>query len=604
MLNYTLVEDAAGLEEASSWLRSQQLLCIDTETVGVTTLDYLIKQEEEPSEQLDKLIAKDRSGLDCKRNILALIQVGNDVKQYLIRVNKFDKKTLKMFLEDIFERGECSRIIAHNMKFDYKQVAYHLDYWMPQYKIRCTQVGYIISQCGTLQGKDIYSQSSLLRLVNNLLGEPMSKEARVTNWLKDNLEDNQLKYAAKDIEVLPRLYRKISGMLKAPFDQTIPAQIEFAVIPPVVMMELNGYPLNTDLLLKEEEKLIKEQHKWAKYFETVWKVNYKSASQMLPLLQKNVDENLKSTDKKILAGYKGNKLVDELLEAKGVSTLIGFINRWKEDSFNGRIYAEFHALGTRTGRFSSSGPNMQQIPRRLRKCFKVDPGRIIVQADYSQLELRMMAYLSGDSNMTEGYHKGLDGHTITASLMAGIDPKDVTKQQRSNAKPVNFGLIYSMQPKTLVNYALALYGMRMTLEEAQTYYNNFFKAYPDIQNWHIKMKRHADKYKYVKTLSGRVRVFTDAWIKPGQIYNTPDQGSCGDGIKLAMIKLYEVMKNKPEDKLILQVHDELHIETDESNACNVQTYMLECMVREMSNIIQHKIPIVVDSEIIHSYGDK
>src|SRR5262249_15276713 len=203
---------------------------------------------------------------------------------------------------------------------------------------------------------------------------------------------------------------------------------------------------------------------------------------------------------------------------------------------DGRVYAEWRQLGCITGRMSSSSPNLQNLPgdQRYRRCFRAPAGRVLVKADYSQIELRIAARISGDKALLDAYAQGLDVHTLTARSMTG--KQDVTATERKLAKPVNFGLIYGLSAKTLRKKALAEYGVSMTEEDAERYKAAFFRTYAGVARWHEQIRR--EQAAEVRTLAGR-RVVVDRGGFYGAKANYAVQGTGGHGLKVALALLWE-----------------------------------------------------------------
>jgi DNA polymerase-1 len=277
-------------------------------------------------------------------------------------------------------------------------------------------------------------------------------------------------------------------------------------------------------------------------------------------------------------------------------------------SSDGRIHTIFRQTETRTGRLSSAEPNLQNIPIRndfaknIRKFFIADDNRVLIDADYNQIELRLTAIMSKDTNMIDSFLKGKDIHTTTAMKIFNTSETEVTPQMRSLAKTINFGLIYGMGARKLSRE------INTTTKEAQQYIDSYFATYPNIQTFMNETIKECEKDGYVKTIMNRIRYVPEIRYASGAIksageriaMNTPIQGSSADIIKLAMVRVYNRLKNENLDaKLILQVHDELLVECHKDCAETVAKLVKE----EMENVMQLEIPLTVEVNIGGSWFD-
>jgi DNA polymerase I-like protein with 3'-5' exonuclease and polymerase domains len=264
-------------------------------------------------------------------------------------------------------------------------------------------------------------------------------------------------------------------------------------------------------------------------------------------------------------------------------------------------------LGAQTGRFSSSDPNLQNVGRgELRACFVPAPGCALVIADYSQIELRVVAAVAKETKMLAAYASGADLHKQTASLVLGKPLDQVTKDDRQLAKAVNFGLIYGQSSSGLVKYAEASYGVKITEREATEFRDRFFKAYPNLKAWHDRKWRRAKQAATeVRTVTGRRRLLPTEpdreWQRFTGLVNTPVQGGAADGMKLAMIELAKCL---PEGaRIVSTVHDELLIEVPRALAEQVKDMVRDCMVRAMAKLFP-QVSIEADVKVASNWGEK
>jgi DNA polymerase-1 len=264
---------------------------------------------------------------------------------------------------------------------------------------------------------------------------------------------------------------------------------------------------------------------------------------------------------------------------------------------DGRVYPGWRQIGSKAGRMSCTDPNMQQLPRgEYRRCVVAPPGRVLVKADYSQVELRIAAKVSGDRALLDAYRRGEDLHTITARNVLGI--KDVTKQHRQLAKALNFGLLYGMGAKSFRQYAKSQYGVDLTEKQATAYRAAFFKAYPGLTAWHRQVGRSCESPIETRTLAGRRRLDVKAFTEK---LNTPVQGTGADGLKLALALLWERRDQVPGAFPVLAVHDEIVVEADADLADAVAAWLKTAMVEAMAPLID-PVPVEVEVQVARTWG--
>ncbi len=323
----------------------------------------------------------------------------------------------------------------------------------------------------------------------------------------------------------------------------------------------------------------------------------------LPVIKKS--KSGYSTDAETLEKLRiHTPIIDEILEYRSASKLKstyadGLSNAVGND---GRLHTNFKQALTQTGRLSSADPNLQNIPirtpegREIRKVFIPEQGKVLVDADYSQIELRLMAIISGDKNMLDTYKKGEDIHTSTAASVFGVAPENVTSDMRKKAKAINFGIIYGISDFSLAG------DMHVTKKEAADYIQKYFAQFPSVDEYLKNVKKKAYEDGYVSTLFGRrryipelkSRIYMQRMFGERVAMNAPLQGTAADIIKLAMIRVYNALKKENLDaRLILQVHDELIIEVSEKDAERAK----EILVREMVGAGEFEIPLEVEANI-------
>ena len=306
-------------------------------------------------------------------------------------------------------------------------------------------------------------------------------------------------------------------------------------------------------------------------------------------------------------------LVEIVLEYRGLSKLKSTYTDALDnvaDAQTDRVHTSYHQALTSTGRLSSTDPNLQNIPirtatgRLIRQAFIAPESRVILAADYSQIELRLMAHFSGDKNLTHAFNEGLDIHAATAAEVLGKDVADVTPTERRNAKAINFGLLYGMSAFGLAKQ------LQMSRSEAQDYIDMYFKRYPGVKDYMINTRASAHDKGYVETILGR-KLYTpdithsNRMVKQGAeraAINAPLQGSAADLIKLAMIAVDKVLP-KEQAKMLLQVHDELVFEVDSDKVDEISKLITDAMQDVLTNTAVEKgwqvdfaVPLLVETD--------
>ena len=307
-------------------------------------------------------------------------------------------------------------------------------------------------------------------------------------------------------------------------------------------------------------------------------------------------------------------LVEIVLEYRGLSKLKSTYTDALDnvaDAETDRVHTSYHQALTSTGRLSSTDPNLQNIPirtatgRLIRQAFIAPEGRVILAADYSQIELRLMAHFSGDENLTRAFNEGLDIHTATAAEVLGKAVEEVSATERRNAKAINFGLLYGMSAFGLAKQ------LQMSRGEAQDYIDMYFERYPSVKDYMINTRASAYKKGYVETILGR-KLYTpdinhsNRMVKQGAeraAINAPLQGSAADLIKLAMIAVDKVLP-KEQAKMLLQVHDELVFEVDADKVADIRQLITDAMQDVLTTTavakgwnVDFAVPLLVETDI-------
>jgi len=421
-------------------------------------------------------------------------------------------------------------------------------------------------------------------------------------------------YAAEDADITLRLHQTLWPQLEQTDSlKKVYQEIELPLLPVLSRMERNGVLLDVKMLAKQSEQLSKRM---AELEQDIYKIaeqefNIGSPKQLqvilfeklgLPIISKT-PKGQPSTAESVLQelahDYPLPKLILEYRSlSKLKSTYTDKLPLQVEKS-TGRVHTSYQQAVAATGRLSSTDPNLQNIPvrteegRRIRQAFIAAPGYKLVAADYSQIELRIMAHLSGDKGLLDAFAKGLDVHSATAAEVFGVKTEEVTKDQRRSAKAINFGLIYGMSAFGLAKQ------LDITRPEAQQYVDLYFQRYPGVKEYMEQTKEKAKEQGYVETVFGRRLYLHEINAKNGMrrqyaertAINAPMQGTAADIIKRAMIDLdTEIQTGKLDMRMIMQVHDELIFEIKESQVDEAIILIKE----KMESAAELAVPLVVD----------
>ena len=357
-------------------------------------------------------------------------------------------------------------------------------------------------------------------------------------------------------------------------------QLECQLVPVVASMRERGFRVDAEKLeglAKKAEKNRAEAEK--KVQEALGaELNPRSPKQVKEALEKR-GLKLKSTDEVSLV-MSGDAAAELVLKSRAAEKRAQMITAYREAlGRDGKIHAEFDPLGTATGRFSCREPNLQNVGRdaEIRSCFVAGSRQVLVMADYSQIELRVAAFLAKEESMLAAFRAGEDIHALTAGKLAGKPAEKVGEEERKLAKAVNFGLLYGMSARGLAEYGRISFGLKLAEKEAREFRRKFFEAYPALQRWHDEARQAAEdgKVAEVRTLYGRRRWLPPPggrmdWARFTALVNTPVQGTCGDAIKRAMVALADA-------PLVSTMHDELIVEVAEKDS----EAMAERVVRAM-----------------------
>ena len=498
------------------------------------------------------------------------------------------------------EALEAAQIIGHNLAFDAFWLRVHYKIRLPN--LFCTMTASRILTRGTDEKNDL---GECLRRHLNI---DLPKDQGRSDWGAVSLTEAQVSYAHQDVAHLHQLKAKMVSELDAA-DLRAVFQNEMGLLPVVIEMQEAGFAVNREALAtlrSQAEAKAKAAEAEFRAFAGEPTLNLASPVQVKEALH-SAGLMVAATDVETLASI-SHPLVNALLgHREAVKRLQQAATLEAAVRGDGRIHGCFNPMGTETGRFSSSKPNLQNIPREgFRACFVASPDCVLIIADYSQIELRAAAAIAGEVKMLEAYRNGADLHSQTASVVLGKPLEEVTKEDRQLAKAVNFGLLYGQRAKGLSAYAKSNYGIDLTLPKAEELHRKFFSAYPALARWHELAWRDARRgCKEVRTRTGRRRLLLggrdNEWKRFTALVNTPVQGGCADGLKRAMIDL--ASRAGGGVRIVSTVHDELIVEAPREQAEAVKILVEECMKNAMATIFP-EVPIVVQAKVAENWGGK
>jgi len=436
------------------------------------------------------------------------------------------------------------------------------------------------------------------------LGRAMDKAEQRSDWA-GALSESQLNYAALDVDVLKPLWTALKAKLAEVKLDDI-AQIECRCLPAIVWMADRGVGLDRSTWQTLAKSAADECVRVRAELDAVAPVppgsmfggwNWDSPKQVLDALAA-VGCSIDGTSDWKLAqvDHPLGALLRRYREVRKQATTYG--HDWlKHVASDGRVYPHWRQLGAWSGRMSCSEPNMQQMPRgEYRKCVAAPPGRVLIKADYSQIELRLAAKIANETVMIEAYRRGDDLHTLTAKQLLGKD--DVTKSDRRLAKALNFGLLYGMGARGLRGYARTAYGVEMTEPQAAEYRAKFFQTYPGLAAWHKKVGRLGNTPSETRTIAGRRLIGVKGFCEK---LNTPVQGSGADGLKAALTLFWERRDQTPGAFPVMAVHDEIVVEADADRAAEAEVWLKSAMIDAMAPLAD-QVPVEVECSVGTTWG--
>ena len=465
------------------------------------------------------------------------------------------------------------------------------------------------------------NEYTIEKLASEYFGTVIEKPEVKQLSLLDDVETDRSEYLAKCAVALGVLNERIGDKIKENGQEKLYHEVELPLVTVLAHLEINGFLVDDNQLKEFADKLGEKIDALTNeiYMLAGEEFNINSPKQLGVILFEKLE--LKPV-KKTKTGYATNADVLEKLRDK--HPIVNFIMEYRQlaklkstycDGLTAvvnpnthRIHSVFTQTVTVTGRLSSTEPNLQNIPtrtelgREIRKMFVAKEGYVLVDADYSQIELRVLAHIANDETMINAFRNNEDIHAVTASQVLGIPLEDVTKEQRSSAKAVNFGIVYGIGEFSLAQ------DLHISVKEAKAYIESYLEKYHGVRNYMESIKEQAKKEGYVKTMLNRIRYIPELKSPNYNIrqfgervaLNTPIQGTAADIIKLAMVRVDNRLINEGlKSKLILQVHDELIVEAHKDEVDKVKQILSE----EMQSAMELNVPLKVDMSTGHSWYD-
>ena len=465
------------------------------------------------------------------------------------------------------------------------------------------------------------NEYTIEKLASEYFGTVIEKPEVKQLSLLDDVETDRSEYLAKCAVALGVLNERIGDKIKENGQEKLYHEVELPLVTVLAHLEINGFLVDDNQLKEFADKLGEKIDALTNeiYMLAGEEFNINSPKQLGVILFEKLE--LKPV-KKTKTGYATNADVLEKLRDK--HPIVNFIMEYRQlaklkstycDGLRAvvnpnthRIHSVFTQTVTVTGRLSSTEPNLQNIPtrtelgREIRKMFVAKEGYVLVDADYSQIELRVLAHIANDETMINAFRNNEDIHAVTASQVLGIPLEDVTKEQRSSAKAVNFGIVYGIGEFSLAQ------DLHISVKEAKAYIESYLEKYHGVRNYMESIKEQAKKDGYVKTMLNRIRYIPELKSPNYNIrqfgervaLNTPIQGTAADIIKLAMVRVDNRLINEGlKSKLILQVHDELIVEAHKDEVDKVKQILSE----EMQGAMELNVPLKVDMSTGHSWYD-
>ena len=583
--SYKLIETEKDMDDFLAYFMTRKVFSLDTETTGTDPITA-------------KLVGMSFS---CKENEAFYIPVPQDDSKAKETVKK-----IKPLVEN-----PASLKVGQNMKYDIIMLArYGAEVRGEMFD---TMVAHYVIQPELRHNMDYLAEIYLnYRTIHieELIGEKKKGQKKMSDLTPQEI----YKYACEDADVTLKLKNILEKELQEKNDEKLFREIEMPLVPVLAQMEMNGARIDTAALKNISEELSAKMQaiETEIYALAGTEFNISSPRQVgdilfnrLQLIEKakKTKSGQYSTSEEVLESMRHkHPIVEKILDYRGLKKLLTtYVDALPQliNPETGKIHTSFNQTVTATGRLSSSNPNLQNIPvrdengREIRRAFIPDDGCLFFSADYSQIELRIMAHMSGDKGMVEAFRSGEDIHTDTAAKVYKVPAAEVTKAMRSKAKTANFGIIYGISAFGLAER------MGVDRREAKELIDEYFKTYPGIKAYIEKSVDDAKRNGYAETLFHRKRFLPDINSHNAVVrgyaernaVNAPIQGTAADIIKVAMINIHNRLKRERlKAQMIIQVHDELDFNVPENEKEQLQAIVME----EMQNACHMSVPLTAD----------
>ncbi len=598
----------------------------DSKNSNLTRLDdlnfdyHLIDTQEKQNELLQNILTKEIFSLDTETtgtDPISAELVGmsfsyaeNQAFYVPVPANREEAQKIVDLFKPVFENEKTVKV-GQNIKYDMLVLGnYGVEVRGPLFD---TMIAHYVLQPELRHGMD-YLAEIYLKYETIKIEELIGAKGKNQGNMRDLAPEAVYKYACEDADVTLKLKNKLEKELEEHGVKQLFEEIEMPLVPVLAYMERNGVRIDTEALKETSKHFTARMHQIEEEVHQMAGVNFNIASpkqvgEVLFDRMKIVEKAKKTktgqyvTSEEVLESLRGkHEIIGKILEHRGLKKLLGtYIDALPLliNPSTGRIHTSFNQTVTATGRLSSSNPNLQNIPIRnedgkeIRKAFIPDDGCEFFSADYSQIELRIMAHLSGDPHMVEAFKNEQDIHAATASKIYKVKLEEVTREQRSKAKTANFGIIYGISVFGLAER------LNVDRKEAKELIDGYFENYPHVKEYMDKSIQVAREKGYIETVFKRKRYLPDINSRNAVVrgyaernaINAPIQGSAADIIKIAMIRIYQRFKKEGlKSKMILQVHDELNFSVVPSERGKVEQIVLS----EMEAAYKMKVPLHAD----------
>ena len=586
---YEAVEGETAIKQLVAALKKHDEICFDTETTGIDANDA---------------------------ELVGLSFSVNPGEAYYVPCLADQKKTKEILTHfDTLFSDKKKLWIGQNTKYDLLVLKwYGIEV---AGNIFDTMLAHYVIEPDGKRSMDILSEK-FLGYEPVHIEELIGKKGKMQGNMRDVEIEKIKEYAGEDADITLQLKNVFTPLLKQKEVEKVFNEVENPLVKVLVDMEFEGIKVDVDFLSDYSKELEKDAKKAEEsvYKQAGVRFNLASPKQLGEVLfdKLKLDPSAKKTktgqyqtgeDVLLKLAVKGHQIVDDILTFRELTKLKStYVDSLPQliNKKTGRVHTTYGQAVAVTGRLASNNPNLQNIPVRtdrgkeIRKAFiPRDSKHILLSADYSQIELRIVASISGDANMCKAFKDGTDIHTATAARVYNIDEKDVTKEMRYKAKSVNFGIIYGQGAFGLAD------NLGISRAEAKEIIDNYKKEFPGIQKYMDDTINFAREHGYVQTLMGRKRWlrdinsanFTVRGFAERNAINSPIQGTAADMIKLAMQKVHTALKKeKMESRMILQVHDELVFDAVKSEVKELKPLIVECMQSAM--LLPHNVPVIAE----------